>query len=90
MEKTSLQVFYNHARIMQDARRGTEIVNSTPQGNEVQLYNVGDVVRSTEHSTYRFARGVIIEVYTANCFCYYVCDLNGCTYTARTKDIRRV
>ena len=75
---------------MQDARRGTEIVNSTPQGNEVQLYNVGDVVRSTEHSTYRFARGVIIEVYTANCFFYYVCDLNGCTYTARTKDIRRV
>ena len=75
---------------MQDARRGAEIVNSTPQGNEVQLYNVGDVVRSTEHSTYRFARGVIIEVYTVNCFFYYVCDINGFTYTARSKDIRRV
>ena len=80
---------YNHARMMQNVRKGMAIVNATPQGNEVQLYNVGDVVQSTEHSTYKFYRGVIAEVYKQGGYYHYVCQIDGCTHTVRTKDIRR-
>ena len=81
--------FYNHSRIKNESRKGMAIVNATPKGNEVQRYNVGDVVQSTESSVYKFNRGVIVEVYTVNGYYYYVLDVKGFTRTARTNDIRR-
>lgn len=75
--------------MMQNVRKGMAIVNATPQGNEVELYNIGDVVQSTEHGTYKFSRGVIVEVYKQCGYYYYVCQIDGCTRTVRTKDIRR-
>lgn len=85
----NLTKFYNHAHMMNDARKGEAIVNATHTGSEVQQYNVGDVVQSTALSTYIFTCGVIVEVYKSNGYYRYICQLDGCTYTARTKDIRR-
>lgn len=82
--------YYNHARAIQDARKGMAIVNATQRGNEEQRYKVGEVVKSTECSPYKFTRGVIVDVYESNGFCYYVCSINGYTYTARKKDIELI
>lgn len=84
-----LTQFYNHAHMMNEVRTGAAIVNAMQAGNEVQQYNVGDVVRSTAHGTYTFTRGVVVEVYKDNGYFRYVCQIDGCTHTARTKDIRR-
>ena len=83
----NLTALYNHARMIQEARQGMAIVNATKQWQELQLYKVGDIVKSTGCSTYRFDHGKIIEVYKDNGYYRYVVQLDGCTRTARTKDI---
>lgn len=90
IKQMNITSFYSHTRMMRDARKGMAIINATPRGNEGQRYNVGDVVKSTNSCTYRFMRGVIVEAYTANGYCYYVCQHSNGTYTVRQKDIELI
>ena len=79
--------FYNHSHIQNEVRKGMAIVNATPKGNEVQQYNVGDVVQSTTCSTYNFKRAKVVEVYKENGYFRYVCKIGNFERIFRGKDI---
>lgn len=77
-----LTKFYNHGRFLTHVNEGKKIINSTKQGAENNPYKIGDNVKNTESSTYKF-EGKISDIYQQNGYYYYIVD--GRTY--RQKDI---
>lgn len=77
-----LTKFYNHERFLTHVNEGKKIINSTKQGAENNPYKIGDNVKNTKSSTYKF-EGKISDIYQQNGYYYYV--VGGRTY--RQKDI---
>lgn len=83
---------FDNTKSIQNFARTAEaekILNNSCSGNETQLYNLGDTVKSMY-----FDNGKIIDIYVQNGFYYYVCEYKlkpkarkTFTKTLRTKDI---
>lgn len=76
---------YNSVKI--NAIQGAKLVNNVPTGKEVQAYQIGQSVNSTELSRYKFVNREITGVYKENGYFYYQVDINGCIRTFRQIDI---
>lgn len=86
-----LTKFYNHDNFMKAVESGYELINNIQSGNELQLYQVGQIVDGSGNGFYK---GEIIEVYQENGFFYYVINYKlserarkAYTQTLRQKDI---
>lgn len=78
-----LTKFYNHERFLTHVNEGNKIVNCTKKGTKNDPYKVGDKVKNTDFSAYKF-EGEITEIYQQNGYYYYI--VGGRTY--RQKDIK--
>lgn len=76
---------YNSVKV--NAIEGAKLVNNVPVGKEIQLYQVGQSVNSTELSRYKFVNREITGVYKENGYFYYLVCINGCIRTFRQIDI---
>lgn len=82
--------FYNHTAFTKSVKEGCEIVNNMKRGYEMQLYKVGDIIRSTTCSPYNFKRAKVVEVYKENGYYRYVCEIGNLERICREKDIELI
>lgn len=76
---------YNSVKI--NAIQGAKLVNNLPTGKEVQAYQIGQSVNSTELSPYRFNNCLITDVYKENGYYRYTVSIDGKSHTFRQIDI---
>ena len=83
-----IHTIFDNTKQVQDFARTMEfkkILHDNYKGSEVQIFKVGDKVRTTNASPYR-TMGTITEAYEMAGYWYYVID--GRAY--RTKDLTKV
>ena len=83
--------FDNTHKIRLEAQKLQHLLN-VPTGNEKQLYNIGDVIITSNKSPYKLNKAVIADTYKQNGYCYYIVKYNESkrrvnTLTLRQKDI---
>ena len=85
----NLTQLYDHARMMKHVQAGEAIINETHKGSEVQAIQVGDIVKSTDISPYRFNNGKIVDIYEENGYFRYIVRHGKSEKTYRQKDIKK-
>lgn len=76
---------YNSVKV--NAIQGAKLVNNVPTGKEVQAYQIGQSVNSTDKSPYNFTGGLITDVYSVNGYYRYTVSIDGKSHTFRQIDI---
>ena len=76
---------YNSVKV--NAIQGAKLINNVPTGKEIQLYQVGQSVNSTDKSPYRFNNCQITDVYEVNGYYRYIVSIDGKNHTFRQIDI---
>lgn len=76
---------YNSVKLA--AIQGAKLVNNIPSGKEVQAYKIGQTVKSTDKSPYRFNNCLITDVYKENGYYRYTVSIDGKSHTFRQIDI---
>ena len=76
---------YNSVKV--NAIEGAKLVNNVPTGKEIQAYQIGQSVNSTDKSPYRFNNCQIIDVYKVNGYYRYIVLVDGKKHTFRQIDI---